>query len=427
MSNMPTIDRIITDFDHCITDIASYEAVGGFNALKKAVDKGPQFVLEELNSSGLRGRGGAGFPTGRKWAAVAEDTATPKYLLCNADEGEPGTFKDRLILETNPFLLIEGMALAAFTVKAGAGYIYLRGEYPALFHLLEDVIVQSRKHGYIGPDFMGTGIDFELYVHRGAGAYICGEESAMIESLEGKRGQPRPRPPYTVNYGYLGKPTIANNVETFVNVPLVLNMGSDAYSKIGSPGSPGPKLFSVSGDVVRPGVYELPMGVPLAEIIYEHCGGIKGGKAIKAVIPGGVSTAVLKSDELVCRMDFSTKCEGSMGIIGSGAIIVFDEDTCMVRVAYRIAKFFSHESCGKCTPCREGTDWIRAILLRIEQGLGLEDDIRVLREVCGNIAGNSFCALGDSAALSATSFLDKFGDEFQEHINKKACPFGGQA
>ncbi len=419
------LDRMIIDPDRCIEDIDSYEACGGFAALKMAVDKGEQFVLDELNKSGLRGRGGAGFPTGRKWAAVAEETATPKYLLCNADEGEPGTFKDRFLMEKNPFLLIEGMALAAFTVKAVAGYIYLRGEYPALFHLLEDVIAQSRKKGYIGPDFMGTGADFELFVHRGAGAYICGEESAMIESLEGKRGQPRPRPPYTVNYGYLGKPTIANNVETYANVPILLNIGAEAYSNIGTPGSPGPKLFSVSGNLERPGVYELPMGVPLSEIIYEHCGGMKSGKVLKAVIPGGVSTSVLTSDALGCKMDLTTKCEGSMGIIGSGAIIVFDEDTCMVRVAYRIAKFFSHESCGKCTPCREGTDWIRAILLRIEQGLGIEDDLRVLREVCDNIAGNSFCALGDSAALSATSFLDSFKDEFLRHISDKGCPFEG--
>ncbi|MCK4910206.1 MAG: NADH-quinone oxidoreductase subunit NuoF [Thermodesulfovibrionales bacterium] len=419
------IDRIIPDPVRCITGISAYEAEGGFRALKKAARAGPDFVIEEIVRAGLRGRGGAGFPTGRKWAAVAEDTATPKYIICNADEGEPGTFKDRLILEKNPFLLIEGMALAAFTVKAGVGYIYLRGEYPALFHLLEDVIAQCRKKGYIGPDFMGTGADLELYVHRGAGAYICGEETAMIESLEGKRGQPRSRPPYTVNYGYMGKPTLASNVETFANVPIILNIGAESYSKIGSPESPGPKLFSVSGDVVRPGVYELPMGVPLSEIIYEHCGGIKGGRALKAVIPGGVSTAVLRSDDLACRMDFTSKCEGSMGIIGSGAVIVFDEETCMVHTAYRIAKFFAHESCGKCTPCREGTDWIRAILLRMEQGLGVEDDIRLLREVCGNIAGNSFCALGDSAAISTIGFLDKFGDEFEAHIKGKTCPFGG--
>ncbi|KKL70712.1 hypothetical protein LCGC14_2102150 [marine sediment metagenome] len=422
---MPTIDRIIIDFERCLTDLGEYEQAGGFGALKKAVQNGPDYVLEELRLSGLRGRGGAGFPTAKKWASACDDPKTPKYLVCNADEGEPGTFKDRFIMEKNPFILIEGMAVAAFTIKATAGYIYLRGEYPALFHLLEDVIAQSRERGYIGPDFMGTGSDFELYVHRGAGAYICGEETSMIESLEGKRGQPRSRPPYTVNYGYMGKPTVANNVETFANVPLVLNMGAKAYSKIGTPESSGPKLFSVSGDVVRPGVYELPMGVPLTEIIYEHCEGIKGGRALKAVIPGGVSTAVLTSDGLACRMDFTTKCEGSMGIIGSGAIIVFDEDKCMVRTAFRIAKFFARESCGKCTPCREGTDWIRAMLLRIEQGLGTEKDLGVLRDVCGNIAGNSFCALGDSAAISATSFLDNFAEEFHLHTREKKCPFEG--
>jgi NADH-quinone oxidoreductase subunit F len=414
---------IIKDHNLCILDIDDYEAQGGFNALRKAIKEGPEFVIDELERSELRGRGGAGFPTARKWAAVRDEENNPKYLVCNADEGEPGTFKDRLILEKNPFILIEGMLLGAYSVNAVAGYIYLRGEYPALFHLLEDCIEQAKKKGYLGSDILGTGLNFDLFVHRGAGAYICGEETAMIESLEGKRGQPRSRPPYTVNVGFNGKPTIANNVETFANAPVVMDIGAEAYAKIGTPGSPGPKLFSVSGDVVRPGVYELPMGVTLSEIVYDHCKGMKDGKALKAIIPGGVSTPVLREDKLSCKMDFNARCGGPMSILGSGAIIVFNEDKCMVATAWRIAKFFAHESCGKCTPCREGTDWIRAVLLRVEQGLANMDDLKTLRDVCNNIEGNSFCALGDSAAISAISFLDNFADEFEAHINEKRCPF----
>jgi NADH-quinone oxidoreductase subunit F len=418
------IDRLIIDRERCITDISDYEGLGGYEALGKAAGSGPDAVLEELERSGLRGRGGAGFPTFRKWSSVAAAEAFPKYLICNADEGEPGTFKDRYLLEKNPHLLIEGMAIAAVTVRASAGYIYLRGEYPGLFPLLENVIAQAREKGYIGPNMLGSGLDFELYVHRGAGAYICGEETALIESLEGKRGNPRHRPPYTVTHGFMKKPTVSNNVETYCNAPIIMSIGGDAYAGIGTSESPGPKLFAVSGDVEKPGVYEVPMGTSLSELIYEHCGGVRGGKALKGVIPGGASTPVLKPDQISCRMDYATKCDSPMSILGSGAVIVFGEATCMVKVAYRFAKFFAHESCGKCTPCREGTDWIRAILKRIEEGRGRDRDIQLLRDVCGNIAGNSFCALGDSAAISATSFLDNFSDEFQAHIDEKRCIFG---
>lgn len=408
----------IGDFD--LTDIEAYKKIGGYESLRKALDIETQKVLEEVKQSGLRGRGGAGFPTAMKWAFATADPKFPKYLVCNADEGEPGTFKDRPILEMKPHLLIEGMAISGHALKAEYGYIYLRGEYPKAKDILDNAIKQAYEKGLLGDNILNKGIKFHLSVHQGAGAYICGEETALIESLEGKRGQPRIKPPFPVNVGAFAMPTVVNNVETLANIPFIIEIGADAYSKIGSKGCPGPKLYCVSGHIEKPGVYELPMGTVLREIIYDHCGGIKGGRKLKAVIPGGISTPVLPADKIDCPMDFvSMPKHGSM--LGSGAVIVFDDSVCMVKVCYRALKFFEHESCGKCTPCREGTGWLRSILGRIENGEGKMEDIDKLVDVAGNIAGKTFCPLGDGAASVAQNFVKNFREEFEEHIKSARC------
>lgn len=398
-------------------DVSEYESTGGYRNLRKALSMEPMGVVEEVKKSGLRGRGGAGFPTGMKWTFASADPKFPKYLICNADEGEPGTFKDRPILERNPHLLIEGMAISGHALKAEYGYIYLRGEYPHAKDVLEAAIRQAYDRGYLGEGIMGSPVRFHLAVHQGAGAYICGEETALIDSLEGKRGQPRIKPPFPVNVGVFSMPTVVNNVETLSNVPYIMEIGSEAYSKIGSPDCPGPKLYSISGHVDRPGVYELPMGTSLREIIYTHAGGIKGGLGLKAVIPGGISTPVLPPEAIDCPMDFvSMPKHGSM--LGSGAVMVFDETTCLVRVCLRAMKFFEHESCGKCTPCREGTGWLRSVLERLEEGEGKTEDIDLLIDVSGNIAGKTFCPLGDGAATVVINFIKHFRGEFEEHVRE---------
>jgi NADH-quinone oxidoreductase subunit F len=402
------------------TDIDEYIKSGGYSSISKAFEHEPKEVIEEVKKSGLRGRGGAGFPTGMKWSFAAADPKFPKYLVCNADEGEPGTFKDRPILEKNPHLLIEGMVVSAYALKAEYGYIYLRGEYPYAKKVLENAISQAYERNFLGDNILKKGIRFHLSVHQGAGAYICGEETALIESLEGKRGQPRAKPPFPVNIGAWSMPTIVNNVETLSNIPYIVNVGGDEYAKIGSKECPGPKLFCVSGCVEKPGVYELPMGTTLREIIFTHAGGIKGGKKLKAVFPGGISTPVLPEGLIDSPMDFvSMQKFGSM--LGSGAVIVMDESVCLVKVSYRALKFFEHESCGKCTPCREGTEWLRKILGRIEKGMGREGDIELLSDVAGIIQGRTFCPLGDSAAGLVLSMLRHFRSEFEEHIKEAKC------
>jgi len=401
-------------------DLKEYRKAGGYENLKKALAVKPEDIIGEVKKAGLRGRGGAGFPTGMKWDFASKDPKFPKYLVCNADEGEPGTFKDRPILEKNPHLLIEGMVISAYALKSEQGYIYLRAEYPAAKEILEKAIGEAREANLLGENILGSGFSFDLVVHRGAGAYICGEETALIESLEGKRGQPRLKPPFPVNSGAWGMPTVVNNVETLSNLPLIIEIGADEYAKIGSPECPGPKLYSVSGFVEKPGVYELPMGITLREIIYDHCGGMKGGGKLKAVIPGGISTPVLPPDMIDCKMDFvNLPKSGSM--LGSGAVMVFDESVCLVRVCMRAMKFFEHESCGKCTPCREGTGWMRNILERIEGGQGRSGDVELLQEVASNIAGKTFCPLGDGAASVVINFIKHFGAEFEHHISKKSC------
>lgn len=403
-------------------DIKEYIKAGGYKNLSKALGMEPDALLEEVKTSGLRGRGGAGFPTFMKWKFAKADQKFPKYLICNADEGEPGTFKDRPILEKNPHLLIEGMMISGYILGSEFGYIYLRGEYPEAKHILDAAIKQAYEENYLGDNILGKGIKFHLTVHQGAGAYICGEETALIESLEGKKGQPRTKPPFPVNFGVWNMPTIVNNVESLANVPYVLEIGGEAYSKIGNPECPGPKLFCVSGFVEKPGVYELPMGISLKDIIYEHCGGIKNNGKLKAVIPGGISTPVLPADSIDCAMDFvSMPKAGSM--LGSGAVIVMDESVCMVKVTYRALKFFEHESCGKCVPCREGTDWLRKILGRIENGMGRQGDIELLKDVAEVMYGRTFCPLGDGAAGVILAMIKHFRDEFEEHIKDRKCKF----
>ncbi len=398
-------------------DINAYIKAGGYKALAKALTLKPSEIIDEVKKSGLRGRGGAGFPTGMKWSFAAADQKRPKYLLCNADEGEPGTFKDRPVLEKNPHLLIEGMCISGYALEAEYGYIYLRGEYPQAKQILEGAIKQAYDKGFLGDDVLGKGVRFQLAVHQGAGAYICGEETALIDSLEGKRGQPRIKPPFPVNEGFLAKPTVVNNVETLANVPYIIEIGSNEYSQIGSSDCPGPKLFSVSGHVKKPGVYELPMGTSLKEIIYTHCGGIAGDKRLKAVVPGGITTPILPADKIDCPMDFvNMPKHGSM--LGSGAVMVFDESVDLVKVCRRAIKFLEHESCGKCTPCREGVGWMRSILDRVAAGEGRKGDIELLLEVSKNIMGKTFCALGDGAAGVVQNFIKHFRPEFEAHINK---------
>jgi NADH-quinone oxidoreductase subunit F len=399
------------------SDIDAYIKNGGYSAIYKAFEMRPADIIDEVRRSGLRGRGGAGFPTGIKWSFAAADPQKPKYLLCNADEGEPGTFKDRVILEKNPHLLIEGIVISAYAIGAEYGYIYLRGEYPNARDIVVNAIKQAYKKNYLGDSIINKGVRFHIQVHCGAGAYICGEETALIESIEGKRGQPRIKPPFPVNNGLSLKPTVVNNVETLSNIPYIIEIGGDAYSKIGSPESPGIKLYSVSGHIKKPGVYELPMGITLREIIYNHCGGIREDKKLKAVIPGGISTPVLTPDKIDCPMDFVNLPKvGSM--LGSGAVIVFDETVDMVKVCLRVAKFFEHESCGKCTPCREGVSWVRAIIERISSGYGRPDDLNLLMEVSDNISGKTLCALGDGASISVQSFIKNFRNEFEEKLKK---------
>ena len=400
-------------------DIREFLNTGGYKNLSKALDMKPKDIIDEIRSSGLRGRGGAGFPTGMKWSFASADPKFPKYLICNADEGEPGTFKDRPILEKNPLLLIEGMVISGYALGAEYGYIYLRGEYPYAKEVLERAISQACEKNYLGDNILGKNVTFRLTVYQGAGAYICGEETALIESLEGKPGQPRSKPPFPVNVGAWSMPTIVNNVETLSNVPYIIEIGASAYSMIGSKECPGPKLFCVSGCVEKPGVYELPMGTNLRDIIFNHAGGIKNGRKLKAVFPGGISTPVLPADKIDCPMDF-VSIQKFETMLGSGAVIVMDESVCMVKVAYRALKFFEHESCGKCTPCREGTDWLRKILERIENGKGKEGDIELLTEVAGIIQGRTFCPLGDSAAGLVKSMLKYFRNEFEEHIKGKS-------
>jgi NADH-quinone oxidoreductase subunit F len=401
-------------------ELGFYEECGGYEALRKAYALTPGRIIGEVRNARLRGRGGAGFEAAVKWAMAADSPIPERVLVCNAEEGEPGTFKDRELLVHKPHMVLEGMVIAARAIGAKQGFMCLRYEYPEGRLSILKAISEAEERGYLGRNILESGQDFSIKVHVGAGAYICGEETALLESLEGRRGQPRIKPPYPAAEGYMGLPTVVNNVETLCNVPLILVLGAKAYSEIGAPGSPGPKLFPVSGHVCRPGLYELPMGITLGELIFEHAGGVRGGRKLKGVIPGGISTPVLTADKLDCRLDFvSVRAQGSS--LGSGAVIVFDERTCMVKVALRTAAFFERESCGRCTPCREGTGWLRSVLERIEKGRGRAGDLELLGEVAENMSSTSFCPLGVSAGTVARSYVDNYREEFEAHVARGAC------
>jgi NADH-quinone oxidoreductase subunit F len=395
----------------------------GYTASNKAFGMSSDDVISEVKKSNLRGRGGAGFPTGMKWGFIPKQSAKPKYLVCNADESEPGTFKDRDIMRYTPHLLIEGMLIAAHAIGAHIGYIYIRGEYVREAQLLKAAIDEAYQNGFLGKNIQGTKFSFDLIVHRGAGAYICGEETALLNSLEGKRGEPRVKPPFPAQAGAFGGPTIVNNVETLASVPFIINRGGEWYSKLGKiEKSGGTRLFCVSGHVKKPGVFELPAGsVTLRQLIYGNCGGILGDKKLKAVIPGGSSAPVLTADEIDVIVDIEPLMKiGTM--LGSAGIVVVSEDYCVVRLIQRITKFYAHESCGQCTPCREGCKWMEDILHRIEAGHGRDQDLPLLLEIADNINGKTLCALGDAAAGPVTSFVKKFRSDFEAHIRGGKCP-----
>ena len=407
--------------------IDTYLQQEGYQALEKALKQmTPEQIIEEVKRSNLRGRGGAGFPAGMKWSFVPKETDKPKYIIANADESEPGTCKDRPLMEFDPHQLIEGMLIAGRAVNAHHGYIYIRGEYRYVMEILDRAIAEAYERGYLGKNILGSGFDFDLCSHTGAGAYECGEESALMESLEGKRGYPRIRPPFPAVVGLYGAPTVINNVETLSSVPSIIRNGGDWYAGLGTPRNGGTRLFCVSGHVNRPGIYELPLGFPLRRMIEEVAGGIRDGKKCKAVIPGGSSVPVLTADQLDTAMDFDSVAKaGSM--LGSGGVMVMDEDACMVEVAQRIMHFYAHESCGWCIPCREGTAWLHKMLDRFHAGGGRADDIQQLKVLSQNMLGKTFCPLGDAAAMPIISIVEKFRHEFEEHLRAGECPFAPTA
>ncbi len=398
--------------------LSAYEATGGYKSLRKALQMKPTEVRELVKASGLRGRGGAGFPTGVKWGFVPQDTGKPIYLCINADEGEPGTFKDREILLRDPHLLIEGAVIASYALNATACYAYLRGEFVFEGERLQEAIDAARAKKYLGKNVLGSGYDLELHVHMGAGAYICGEETALLESLEGKRGLPRIKPPFPAIEGLFRSPTIVNNVETLANVPAIVENGAGFLRKWGTEKSPGTRLFAVSGHVQKPGVYELPLDVHLMDLITKHAGGVRRGRRLKAVIPGGASSPVLRADECDVTMDFeSLAAKGTMA--GSGAVIVMDDTTCMVKSLRILSSFFAHESCGQCTPCREGSQWLHNIVRRIEVGEGARKDLDLLFDITDNMKGKTICVFSEAAAAPVESFVRKFREEFEEHLEKR--------
>ncbi|MGE3758807.1 MAG: NADH-quinone oxidoreductase subunit NuoF [Pseudobdellovibrionaceae bacterium] len=397
--------------------LAGYKKHGGYEVLAKALKMQPQAIIDEVKASGLRGRGGAGFPTGVKWGFLPKNNE-PRYLLCNADEGEPGTFKDRLMMERAPHQLIEGMIISAFAVNSAKSYIYIRGEYKMCLKIVEKAIREAYDAGYLGKNILGSGFNHDMDIYSGAGAYICGEETGMISSLEGLKGQPKLKPPFPAVKGYLAKPTIVNNVETLAAVIPIIRDGAAAYRKFGTEKSAGTKLFSISGNVNKPGTYEVPLGYPLIDLINKECGGMKAGRKLKAVIPGGSSAPVLTAPEAEkATMDY--ECLAQMGsMLGSGAVIVMDDSQCMVDVLGVITHFYHHESCGQCTPCREGTGWLNKIVHSILEGRGRLQDIDLLEKVADNMKGRTICALSDAAALPVLSFVQKFRDEFEFYVRE---------
>ncbi|MBI3978274.1 MAG: NADH-quinone oxidoreductase subunit NuoF [Chloroflexi bacterium] len=426
----------MADFERVLTrnvgvpnawEIDVYRSRGGYRALPKALKAlTPQAVTDLVKASGLRGRGGAGFPTGRKWDFVPKDPKLQKYVICNADESEPGTFNNRELIEWDPHQVVEGIALACYAVGASQAYIYCRGEFFLGADRLERAVAQARAAGLLGRNILSSGVDVEIGVFRGAGAYICGEETALLESLEGNRPMPRSRPPFPAIAGLYGKPTVVNNVETLCNVPHIVERGAEWYTAIGRPNNSGPKVFSLSGHVRRPGNYELPLGTTIRDLIYEHGGGVPGDRRVKAVVPGGASAAMLTEASLDLSLDFDTMMKNGT-MLGTGGVVVMDETVCIPHLVLREEEFFSHESCGKCTPCREGTRWMVQVLRRIVTGRGRMEDVTLLADLCDNIGGGkTLCALGDAAIGPVSSGIRHFRDEFEYHIRHGRCPTAGQ-
>ncbi len=399
-------------------EVENYERDGGYIGLKKALEKTPQEFVEEAKKSFLRGRGGAGFPTGFKWSFLPKEKDRPFYLICNADEGEPGTFKDRVIMEHDPLLLIEGMTIAGYATRSDLGFIYIRGEFKWIAEILERAIQNARNANYLGKNILGKGFDFDILVMRGAGAYICGEETALIESLEGKRGQPRVRPPFPANVGLYGCPTIVNNVETFACLPFIARQGAGTFKLMGTFQASGTKLYGISGHVNKPGVYEFPMGTNLKDMIQYAGGGVRNGKRLKAVIPGGVSAPILKADEIDIAMDFDS-CIKANTMLGSGGIIVMDEDTSIPEVAEAAINFFVHESCGQCVPCREGLQKIQQMLSDLMNGKGKKEHIDQILTLSKTISGATLCPLGDAGSMAIYTMITKFRDEFEALVSNE--------
>ena len=410
-----------------IDGIETYRRYGGYQALAKGLSQfQPDELLEEVKKSGLRGRGGAGFATGVKWGFLPPTSPKPRYLCVNCDESEPGTFKDRMLMERNPHQLVEGVILTAYATRVHQAFIYIRGELSLAGRQVARAVQEAYRAGFIGKNILGSGFDLEIAISTGAGAYICGEESALMESLEGKRGYPRLKPPFPAVVGLYGGPTVINNCETVATIPAIVSLGAEVYNAYGTAKSTGTRIFCLSGHVNRPGNYELPLGTPLRTLIEEYGGGVRNGKKLKAIIPGGSSTFILAADKIDVGLDFeSVAAAGSM--LGSGGVIVIDEDTCIVGAVLRMTQFYSDESCGKCTPCREGTFWLVQLLERLERGEGNDSDVDLLVDICDNISGKSFCPLGDAATSSITSSIKLFRDEYLHHVYAHGCLVGPRA
>src|SRR5438132_2901875 len=422
VSHLDEVKVVSQRFGKGATSLDRYLELGGYKAVRKALDMTPDAIINEVKISNLRGRGGAGFPTGMRWSFVPKESAKSTYVLLNGDESEPGTCKDRLILEQDPHSVIEGVVIAGLAVGAQVGYIYIRGEYRYLVDIMRKALADAYARGFLGKNIFGSGREFNVYWHTGAGAYEVGEESALMESLEGKRGIPRIRPPFPAVVGLWGGPTVINNVETLAAVPHIIMGGADWYSKLGTAKNGGTRLFCLAGNLNKPGVYELPMGYNLKKMIYEVGGGIPNGRTLKAVVPGGSSCPCLTADEIDINMDFdSVGKAGSM--LGSGGVVVIDDAQCIVKFALRTMKFYQHESCGWCIPCREGTDWLKKTLVRFHAGGGLKKDIDNMQYLAENMLGRTFCPLGDAAAMPTIAFVKKFRREFEEHLEGKPCPF----
>ncbi|MCK6596524.1 MAG: NADH-quinone oxidoreductase subunit NuoF, partial [Bacteriovoracaceae bacterium] len=411
-------DYALLSYHHIpnVNHLEVFEKAGGYAMMKACFDKDPEVIKEEVKNSGLRGRGGAGFPTGVKWGFFTKDRNAKKYLVCNADESEPGTFKDRYLVEKCPHILIEGMIISAWALGIQKGYIYIRGEFYRQAEVLEAAIKEAYAKGYLGKNILGKGFDFDLYVHRGAGAYICGEETGLISSLEGKKGQPKLKPPFPAIKGYRGLPTMVNNVESLAAVPWIMRFGAQAYKQWGSEKSPGTKLFSISGDVNKPGVIEVPLGTTLKEIIEVHCGGMRNGGKLKAVIPGGSSAPIFDAEaSYAVKMDYEdVAAKGSM--LGSGAIVVIDDTRNMGDVLKWTLEFYHHESCGQCTPCREGTGWLESIFKRRENGTAKKEDVDLLDKVAASMRGQTICALADAAAMPTQGMIKVFRSELESYV-----------